>query len=80
MDEVKPLGLPEEVSQRRESLPMLYRPAVLILGGVGAGCVLGMIGLAWADRTVSEGLIAIASVAVGALANMVAQESRTDGN
>lgn len=80
MDEVKPLGLPEEVSQRRESLPMLYRPAVLILGAIGAGCVLGMIGLAAFDRAVSEGLIAIASVAVGAIANMVAQESRADGN
>lgn len=79
MDELKPLGVPQEVFERKESLPMLYRPAVLILGAIGAGCVLGMIGLAAFDRAVSEGLIAIASVAVGAIANMVAQESRTDG-
>lgn len=80
MDEVKAQGVPQEVYERKEALPMLYRPAVLILGGVGAVCVLGMIGLAWADRTVSEGLIAIASVAVGALANMVAQESTASDN
>lgn len=80
MDEVKPLGVPQEVYERKESLPMLYRPAVLILGGVGVVCVLGMIGLAAFDRAISEGLIAIASVAVGALANMVAQNGRTDAN
>lgn len=80
MDEVSAQGMPKEVYERKESVPMLYRPAVLILGGVGAVCVLGMIGLAAFDRAVSEGLIAIASVAVGALANMVAQESRADGN
>jgi hypothetical protein len=80
MDELERAQLPQEVYTRKESLPMLYRPAVLILGGVGAVCVLGMIGLAAFDRAVSEGLIAIASVAVGALANMVAQDGRTDGN
>ncbi len=79
MDEVERAAMPKEVYERKESLPMLYRPAVLILGAIGAGCVLGMIGLAAFDRAVSEGLIAIASVAVGAIANMVAQESRTDG-
>ncbi len=79
MDEVERAAMPKEVYERKESLPMLYRPAVLILGAIGAGCVMGMIGLAAFDRAVSEGLIAIASVAVGAIANMVAQESRTDG-
>lgn len=80
MDTLERGQLPQEVYERKEALPTLYRPAVLILGGVGAVCVLGMIGLAAADRAVSEGLIAIASVAVGALANMVAQDGRTDAN
>ena len=80
MDEVEPQGIPQEVFERKEALPLLYQPAVLILGGVGAVCVLGMIGLSWFGQPVSDGLIAIASVAVGAIANMVAQESRSNGN
>lgn len=77
MDEVKPQGLPQEVSERRESLPLLYRPAVLMLGGIGAACIVGMIVIPLFGQVVSDGLIAIGSLAVGALANMVAQESRT---
>ena len=80
MNEVKPLSVPQEVAGRPESLPLLYRPAVLILGAIGAGCVLGMIVLSVFAQPVSDGLIAIGSVAVGALANMVAQESRSYGN
>lgn len=80
MEQIEPQGTPREVYERKEALPLLYRPAVLILGGIGAVCVLGMIGLSAWGQTVSDGLIAIASVAVGAIANMVAQESRTDGN
>lgn len=80
MEQIEPQGIPNEVFERKEALPLLYQPAVLILGAVGAVCVLGMIGLAAADRAVSEGLIAIASVAVGAIANMVAQESKSNGN
>jgi hypothetical protein len=79
MEQIEPLGVPQPVYERKESLPLLYRPAVFILGVIGAGCVLGMIGLAAADRAVSEGLIAIGSVAVGALANMVAQDSKSNG-
>lgn len=80
MDTVKPLSVPQEVSERPESLPLLYRPAVLILGAIGAGCVIGMIVLSVFAQPVSDGLIAIGSVAVGALANMVAQESRSYAN
>lgn len=80
MDELKPQGVPEEVFSRKESLPMLYRPAVLILGGVGAVCVLGMIAAQQTGQQVSEGLIAIGSIAVTAIAGMLAQESRSSGN
>lgn len=80
MEQVRPSGIPQDVFERKEALPLLYQPAVLILGVIGAGCVLGMIGLAGFGRPISEGLIAIASVAVGAIANMVAQENKGNGN
>lgn len=72
-------GMPREVFSRKEALPLLYQPAIWLLGGIGAVCVLGMIGLPWAGQPVSDGLIAIASLAVGALANMVARESSGNG-
>ncbi len=74
-----PQGVPQEVYSRKEALPLLYRPAIWLLGGIGAVCVLGMIGLPWYGQPVSDGLIAIASLAVGALANMVARESGGNG-
>jgi uncharacterized membrane protein YccC len=80
MDQIEQAAMPKEVYERKEALPVLYRPAVLFLGGIGAGCVVGMVILSWFAQPVSDGLIAIASVAVGALANMVAQESRAGGN
>ena len=72
-------GVPQEVYSRKEALPLLYRPAIWLLGGIGAACVLGMVALPWAGQPVSDGLIAIASMAVGALANMVARESGGNG-
>lgn len=78
--DVNPQRMPQEVFERREALPLLYRPAVLILGGIGAVCVVGMIVIPLFGQAVSEGLIAIGSLSVGALANMMAQESRAGGN
>lgn len=78
--DVNPQGMPQEVFERREALPLLYRPAVLILGGIGAVCVIGMIVIPLFGQAVSEGLIAIGSLSVGALANMMAQEGRAGGN
>jgi uncharacterized membrane protein len=80
MDEVERAAMPKEVYERKESLPMLYRPAVLILGAIGAACVIGMIAAQQTGQQVSEGMIAIGSIAVTAIANMLAQESRADGN
>ena len=80
MEQVEPAGVPQEVFERRESLPLLYRPAVFMLGGIGAACIVGMILLPALGQVVSDGLIAIGSLAVGDLANMVAQESRAGGN
>lgn len=80
MEQVRPSGIPQDVFERKEALPLLYQPAVLILGVIGAGCVVGMILLSVFAQPVSDGLIAIGSVAVGAIANMVAQESRSNGN
>lgn len=80
MEQVEPQGVPQEVFERKESLPLLYRPAVLMLGGIGAACIVGMIVIPLFGQVVSDGLIAIGSLAVGALANMVAQEGRAGGN
>jgi hypothetical protein len=67
-----PAGMPKEVYSRKEAPAMLYRPAIWLLGGIGAVCVLGMIAAQQMGQQVSEGLIAIGSLAVGALANMIA--------
>jgi NO-binding membrane sensor protein with MHYT domain len=72
-------ALPQEVYSRKEALPLLYRPAIWLLGGIGAVCVIGMIAVPLLGQQVSDGLIAIGSLAVGALANMIARESGGDG-
>lgn len=72
-------GVPVEVYSRREALPLLYRPAIWLLGVIGAVCVVGMIAVPLLGQQVSDGLIAIGSLAVGALANMIARESGGNG-
>lgn len=67
---VKPSMLPEEINQQPAAVE-LYKFAILALAGIGAVCVVGMIVIPAMGQQVSDGLIAIGSLAVGALAGMV---------
>ena len=69
-DFVKPQMLPPEIEKQPGALE-LYRVAILALAGVGAVGLLGVLVLAGLGRTVPDGAIVLASVAVGALAGMI---------
>lgn len=72
MDEiVTPAGIPEPIVKRREAIT-LYQIAVVALAALGVIGVLGGIVLAFWDKALPESVIAVAGVAVGALAGMVA--------
>ena len=70
-DIVQPQALPTEIVQQPGALA-LYRIAVYALAGIGAVGLVGVLVLAGLERTVPEAAIALAGVAVGALATMVA--------
>lgn len=70
-DIVTPQALPTEIVQQPGALA-LYRIAVYALAGIGAVGLVGVLVLAGLERTVPEAAIALAGVAVGALATMVA--------
>ena len=69
-DFVTPQALPPEIEKQPGALE-LYRVAILALAGVGAVGLLGVLVLAGMGRTVPDGAIVLASVAVGALAGMI---------
>ena len=69
-DSVNPQMLPPEIEKQPGALE-LYRVAILALAGVGAVGLLGVLVLAGMGRTVPDGAIVLASVAVGALAGMI---------
>ena len=70
-DIVQPQALPEQLIEQPGALD-LYRIAVLALAGIGAVGLVGVLVLAGLGRNVPEAAIALAGVAVGALATMVA--------
>ena len=70
-DIVQPGALPEQLLDQPDALA-LYRIAVYALAGIGAVGLVGVLVLAGLERTVPEAAIALAGVAVGALATMVA--------
>ena len=69
-DFVNPQALPPGIDEQAGALE-LYRVAILALAGVGAVGLLGVLVLAGLGRTVPDGAIVLASVAVGALAGMI---------
>lgn len=75
-DIVAPAYLPDEVNKRPAAVE-LYRIAILSLAGIGGVCVLGMIVIPAFGGVVSDGLIAIGSLAVGALAGLVGGQAGT---
>ena len=70
-----PLALPEPVEQSPRA-PTIYLVVVVALALLGVLTVLGGIVLAWGDKALPESVIVLGSVAVGALAGMVAPTSR----
>ena len=69
------MALPEPVEQSPKA-PTIYLVVVIALASLGILTVLGGIVLAWGDKTLPESVIVLGSVAVGALAGMVAPTSR----
>lgn len=70
-----PSFLPEPVEQSPRA-PTIYLVVVVALALLGVLTVLGGIVLAWGDKALPESVIVLGSVAVGALAGMVAPTSR----
>jgi uncharacterized membrane protein len=66
-----PAFLPEPV-EKSPSAPTIYLVVVVALAALGVLTVLGGIVLAWGDKALPESVIVLGSVAVGALAGMVA--------
>lgn len=69
--DIGPQALPESVISQPGAMD-LYRIAVYALAGIGAAGLVGVLVLAGLGRTVPEAAIALAGVAVGALATLVA--------
>lgn len=69
------MALPETVEQSREA-PSIYKIVVIALALLGVLTVLGGIVLAYTDKVLPESVIVLGSVAVGALAGMVAPQAR----
>jgi drug/metabolite transporter (DMT)-like permease len=78
MDVIEPQNMPVEIVKRRESIT-LYQVAVIALAAIGLLAVIGGILLSFFDRSIPESVIVLGSVAVGALAGMVAPASVRGG-
>jgi drug/metabolite transporter (DMT)-like permease len=78
MDVIEPQNMPVEITKRRESIT-LYQVAVIALAAIGLLAVIGGILLSFFDRSIPESVIVLGSVAVGALAGMVAPASVRGG-
>lgn len=70
-----PLALPEPVENSPKA-PTIYIIVVIALALLGVLTVVGGVALAWVDKALPESVIVLGSVAVGALAGMVAPTSR----
>lgn len=70
-----PLALPEPVEQSPRA-PTIYLVVVIALASLGVLTVVGGIALAWVGQSLPESVVVLGSVAVGALAGMVAPTAR----
>ena len=57
--------------------PIIYRIVVSCLGAAMILTAFGLIALTWNNSTIPEGLVALGSAAVGALAGLLAPSPRT---
>lgn len=78
MQESTPAALPSEILKRRQSIT-LYQIVVIALAAIGLLVVVGGIVLSFFDRAIPESVIVLGSVAVGALAGMVAPATVAGG-
>ena len=69
-----PAALPEPVESNPRAIS-IYTIVVVALAILGVLTVVGGIVLAWGDKALPESVIVLGSVAVGALAGMVAPQS-----
>lgn len=69
------MALPEPVEQSPQA-PTIYKIVVIALASLGVLTVVGGVALAWVDKALPESVIVLGSVAVGALAGMVAPTVR----
>ncbi len=70
-----PAALPEPVESNSRAIS-IYTIVVVALAVLGVLTVVGGVALAWVDKALPESVIVLGSVAVGALAGMVAPQSR----
>ena len=69
------MALPEPVEQSPRA-PTIYLVVVIALASLGVLTVVGGIALAWVGQSLPESVVVLGSVAVGALAGMVAPTVR----
>jgi hydrogenase/urease accessory protein HupE len=72
---IDPQSLPEPIVQNPRAIS-IYMIVVVALALLGLATVIGGIVLAFVERTMPESVIVLGSVAVGALAGMVAPQVR----
>ena len=77
-DMAEPAALPQEIVKRPQALG-LYQIVVIALAAIGLLVVVGGILLSFFDRAIPESVIVLGSVAVGALAGMVAPAAVAGG-
>lgn len=75
MSDFPPQALPEPVVSNPKSIN-IYLIVVIALAALGVLSVVGGIALAFVERSMPESVIVLGSVAVGALAGMVAPNVR----
>lgn len=75
MPDFSPQALPEPIVSSPKAVS-IYMIVVVALAVLGVLTVLGGVVLAWVDKTLPESVIVLGSVAVGALAGMVAPTVR----
>ena len=77
-DIAAPQAMPTEILKRRQAIT-LYQIVVTSLAAIGLLVVVGGILLSFFDRSIPESVIVLGSVAVGALAGMVAPAAVSGG-
>ena len=76
--QIEPQAIPEAIVKSKQGVS-LFQIAVISLAAIGLLAVIGGILLSFFDRSIPESVIVLGSVAVGALAGMVAPSVVREG-